>query len=371
MDEVPYLPAGAAPREIRFVEVNRLIPETAKPGPVDFGLGVDHPRLFRPVGGEAVAKRRRLPFIVRSSWPGYDRRAPGRRSRRVARTSAQQNPAGRTVPGTARRSGDKTTCCRGRTARLVGRSPLDGELAMRQSFRWLLAAVVLALAAAPAWAQPPEGGRGGRGRGLMGMMRGGLMPASALLNQKPVQEELRLSDEQKKEVAAFGEKMREAWQDAMDAAPEERMRKMMEMRADGDKAVSRILRPEQAKRLHQIALQAAGARALADPKVASELSLDDSQKDKIREAGEEQMKKMEELRGESGGDRDKRREKMADLRRETDERIREVLTPGQRARWKDMLGEPFKGIEQLRMAGPGRRGRGPGGPPGEPPPDRP
>lgn len=247
---------------------------------------------------------------------------------------------------------------------------------MRRSSRWLLAAALLAFVAAPAWAQPPEGGRGRGGRGMG--MRGGVQSGAMLLRYKAVQEELHLTDDQRKEATAFNDKMRDAMQDLQDADPQERMKKFQEMRSQGDRAVSRILKPEQVKRLHEIALQVAGARALSDPKVASELSLDDSQKQKIREVGEEQMKKLEEMRTAAGGDREKMREKMADMNRETEQQLREVLTADQRSRWKTMIGEPFKGLDELRNemragGGPGgRRGRGgPGGEAPPPPPDRP
>ncbi len=40
--EIHYLPTGAPPREIRFLEVNRLISETTAPlEPIDFGVDID------------------------------------------------------------------------------------------------------------------------------------------------------------------------------------------------------------------------------------------------------------------------------------------------------------------------------------------
>jgi len=36
-----YLPTNAPPREIRFLEVNRLISETTPLAPIDFGVGVN------------------------------------------------------------------------------------------------------------------------------------------------------------------------------------------------------------------------------------------------------------------------------------------------------------------------------------------
>ena len=37
---IHYLPTNAPPREIRFLEVNRLISETTPVEPIDFGVGI-------------------------------------------------------------------------------------------------------------------------------------------------------------------------------------------------------------------------------------------------------------------------------------------------------------------------------------------
>jgi hypothetical protein len=38
--QIHYLPKNAPPREIRFLEVNRLISETSNPEPIDFGVDI-------------------------------------------------------------------------------------------------------------------------------------------------------------------------------------------------------------------------------------------------------------------------------------------------------------------------------------------
>ena len=38
--QIRYLPKNAPPREIRFLEVNRLISETTNPEPIDFGVDI-------------------------------------------------------------------------------------------------------------------------------------------------------------------------------------------------------------------------------------------------------------------------------------------------------------------------------------------
>lgn len=41
VERIFYLPTNAPPREIRFLEVNRLISETTSPEPIDFGVSID------------------------------------------------------------------------------------------------------------------------------------------------------------------------------------------------------------------------------------------------------------------------------------------------------------------------------------------
>lgn len=63
VDQIHYLPRNAPPREIRFLEVNRLISETTEPVPIDFGVdigGTDAHTLFvldvTPAQWEAIQR---------------------------------------------------------------------------------------------------------------------------------------------------------------------------------------------------------------------------------------------------------------------------------------------------------------------------
>jgi hypothetical protein len=113
------------------------------------------------------------------------------------------------------------------------------------------------------------------------------------------------------------------------------------------KAVSEILKPEQVKRLKQIELQQAGARAYSRPDVVKALSLKDDQIEKIKTINDDSQKAMRELRpaGGAGGKPAKPdpavTEKIAALRKETGEKIQAVLTDDQKKTWKDMTGEAF------------------------------
>jgi len=43
VEQIYYLPTDAPPREIRFLEVNRLITETTEIEPIDFGVDIRRP----------------------------------------------------------------------------------------------------------------------------------------------------------------------------------------------------------------------------------------------------------------------------------------------------------------------------------------
>ncbi len=195
---------------------------------------------------------------------------------------------------------------------------------MKRLMQITVAAAVVMLAVGPALAQQQRGG--GRGFGMMNTI--------FLLNQKSVQEELKLTDEQIAKVKELQEKQREAFQNFRDMSPEERQQKMQEM----TKAVDQTLKPQQLKRIKQIALQQAGARAVNDEEVAKALNVTDEQKEKFREIQREFFEKMREL----GFDEDKAKERES-LQKETNEKMMAVLTSDQKAKLKEMQGEPFKG----------------------------
>jgi len=205
----------------------------------------------------------------------------------------------------------------------------------------VLAFVVAALMAVPAWAQQ------GRGGGRFGGGGGG----AALLSNKGVQKELKVTDEQAEKLNAFArettERQRGEFQKFADLSQEERREKMQELArtraAELMKGVGEILKPEQVKRFQEIQLQQAGTTAFAMPRVQEGLKLTEDQKSKIREIGEESMQAMRDaFQGGGQGDREAGRKKMAELRKQSTEKVLGVLTDDQKKKWKEMTGEPFE-----------------------------
>jgi hypothetical protein len=236
---------------------------------------------------------------------------------------------------------------------------LENPVSKSFSFLSVLIAVGTLLVADAALAQP--GGGGGRGgqRGGFGGFGGGDNTLGLLSNQK-VQEELELVDDQIQELQAIRDSsmqvMRDMFQGMQDVAPQDRQARMEEMRtkiADKMKSfedeANAVLLPHQKERLKQIGFQASGrgrgganaGGALSNEKLLDELGVSDDQRKEIEEATQ---KAREELQ-----------KKYQDLVRAAENDILKVLTKEQRARYKELIGEPF---DVQSMGG----GFGPGGP---------
>lgn len=190
-------------------------------------------------------------------------------------------------------------------------------------------------------------------------LRGLRFPASLqnvfLLRGEPVQNELKLDDEQKKQL---GELSLQLQQDAFeimsglqDLTPEEQQEQMPEVMkmieekgTEIQEKVDAILKDEQKTRLKELSLQARGAAGLEDDEVAAALELSDDQKKKLAEIREEGnaaiQEAMQSLRA-GGGAQGEIREKMGKLRDELGEKALAVLTDPQREKLDKMKGAKF------------------------------
>ncbi|HEV3119062.1 MAG TPA: hypothetical protein VGY58_18555 [Gemmataceae bacterium] len=207
-----------------------------------------------------------------------------------------------------------------------------------------------ALLASPAMAQRGRGGRGGMGG-----------PAG-LVNNKGVQKELKLTDEQVKKaedaLKTIREKHQEEFAGIRDLPQEERGEKFQALnKTVGEeqmKALSDILSADQIKRLKQISLQTRGAQAFNDAEVQKELKLTDDQKDKIKTINDDARQEMGSI-FQGGGDFQENQKKIAALRKETMEKVSGVLTDDQKKAWKDMTGDPFEVKFEFGQGGRGKK----------------
>jgi hypothetical protein len=206
-----------------------------------------------------------------------------------------------------------------------------------------------------------------------------LHPAVRYLEEPSVQDDLKLSDAQRQKI----KELRPRWEEATGGPPrgfggrapaEEIQAKVAEAIKAINKAVSDLLKPEQERRLRQIILQQRGGTGaiLAADGVADELSLTADQRQQVKAIKENDAtvgmliindKWLSERPG--GSARFGSSPIQMALTRVTDERLAGVLTETQKAKLKELLGEPFKG--ELRTSGAFGRGAFPGLPSFAPP----
>jgi len=206
----------------------------------------------------------------------------------------------------------------------------------------LLTCSLVALLAAPLAFAQPGGGRG--------FTMGGLM----LLNNKGVQEELKLTDEQKEKIA---EVAKQAFTEAGKGFKEKDLEAARKAMDEGFKTASKELKSEQKKRLDEIEIQAAGLEAFAKENVQKALKLTDKQKDEIKEITDEVRKDAEEVMKDARGDKEKRAEaikKVTKLRTSAIDKVTKTFSDDQKTAWKELTGKPF----EIKFEGFTRPGKG-------------
>lgn len=198
--------------------------------------------------------------------------------------------------------------------------------------------------------------------------------------QKSVQEELKLTEDQKTKLAEADKAFTDATRAAAGLSAAERRQKQAEAVTAAEKAVTAALKAEQTKRLAEIALQqdlkrtptTGLATVLAGAKASAALELTADQRASLRTVSQNATQ-VRNLVYDQGLSQDDEAKLLADLKRVQDERTLKVLTAEQQKTWKEMLGKPFEGeVTPLR---PGFGDRGPGGIGGPgggvtPPPER-
>ncbi len=222
--------------------------------------------------------------------------------------------------------------------------------------RWVMVALFVVSAVLVVEAQQPRQGGFGQAN-----------TTNAVLSNKDLQEELKVTDAQKEKFKGVTEKQTAAFKKNMEAYKEAGgdKEKMKELREGGQKdaeklndeikkVVEETLTSDQKKRLAQIDLQVKGMRAFSDEKIAKDLSIADGQASKIKGVMEEYAKDSKEL-GFGGGKGDK--EKSAENQKKREKLTKaamadvdEVLTAEQKAKWKEMVGAPFD-TAKLRQGG--------------------
>jgi hypothetical protein len=214
-----------------------------------------------------------------------------------------------------------------------------------------------------------QGRRGGGGGGMRGPQG---VDDLTIARNAAVQKELSLKPEQAEKIKDLADDVREEitqqmassgvnFQGLQDLSPEERQKKMAEMQtkmAEVRKAINEKFMPKlaetldkaQLKRVHEIAIQAAGAQALLDAGVQKDLAVTAEQKDKLAALHKDFAKQIEAV------PRAERMAKMQEMREEQLAKSTELLTKDQQTQFASMKGKPFD-LKALRPAGGGRARR--------------
>jgi hypothetical protein len=173
-------------------------------------------------------------------------------------------------------------------------------------------------------------------------------PLLLLLAQKSVQEELQLSEVLVLAISQFSGDRQALAQGFRGLNPGERHARVQPLLAQ-EKTLLEELDPPQAKRLRQIAWQQRGLLAVIEPEVSGALQLTEQQERAVWTLAEEARNAR------AAAPRVRRYEPDGPRPAEESNRVQEqlgtILTAEQMTRWKELIGEPFKGELRPRFAG--------------------
>lgn len=148
----------------------------------------------------------------------------------------------------------------------------------------------------------------------------------AIISRDYIQEELKLSDDQKQEL----QKKLPDYLKVSDA--------------QGIWAfLKETLTPEQFKRFQQLELQHEGPPAVLRTQIAKDLQITDEQRNQFIGLIQDMQKKIEPLMKEakSGGDPDVIRPKVIRMRQDCQGKMEYLMSEAQKSRWEEMIGKPF------------------------------
>jgi Spy/CpxP family protein refolding chaperone len=223
-----------------------------------------------------------------------------------------------------------------------------------------------------------QGGRGGPGGpgGFGGGGRAGGGGLLSLLRMEEVRKELKIDDDQKKELESSSKEMQDAMREmfsgfgqrgggggAPDEAARQKMQegmtKMREMQEKVEDKLEDVLDPKQMDRLLGLFVQRDEVRSLTNKLVMARLKISADQKTKMEDLEKAAGDAMRSAFTGGGRPDEASREKMRATMKENEEKILAVLTDEQKKSMEDLKGAKFE--FPAPQFGPG----GPGGPGGQ------
>lgn len=178
----------------------------------------------------------------------------------------------------------------------------------------------------------------------------GMLGSRFVVFQNAVMDDLRVSSKQRAELMRLKnlefEKSSRLMQQIQQQPPPARHRQLQKHRTEADsrlrKQLSLVLTETQQVRLRQIQRQHQGLFALSEPTVATRLGLTNEQRRKFMGIVQEMQRQIQSLQRESRSSRNQQsiQKKAATIRKEHEAKITAILTSEQKARWKEMTGDP-------------------------------
>jgi hypothetical protein len=162
-----------------------------------------------------------------------------------------------------------------------------------------------------------------------------------LLRQKSVRDELKIDQEAAKQIMEFTHKQHGTATETVALPESDQKAKWEAMIKENEEFLDKALNADQRKRLKQIAMQTAGVLCVTAPHIAQELNLTDEQK-KAAKLLQNTMQ-TEVAQAIEAKDKQARDQKLAELRKDSHEKLASLLTDDQQKKWKELVGEPFQG----------------------------
>ncbi len=165
-------------------------------------------------------------------------------------------------------------------------------------------------------------------------------------NDSRIRDELKLTESQVKQIEELIAEANQAYSSIRGPdgkIDKQKARDWLDLNKRHAMTAAKILTKPQLMRAEQIHLQRMSpALALRAPQVAAALKLTDEQKEKIDLIRREHSQELRGLPPGVGGGGQERSQKIAELRKSREKKLLNVLTPSQKAKLNQLIGEPFK-----------------------------
>ncbi len=206
--------------------------------------------------------------------------------------------------------------------------------------------VVAMMALASIGSAQQGGGRRQGGRGQQGVQR-----LTQLLRNPQVQEELKVTDDEKAKIEELPRPQRAQGGGGGGGYTPPTSEELTKQFAEDKAATSAILTPDQEKRLEELRIQWGGPSAVFAPDVQASLGLTEDQKTKLATLQTQQRTATRSAMQDAAGDREAMAATMTKMQETMKTEVEKVLTDDQKAKLKALGGAELRQVRQQRPGG--------------------